>query len=129
MESTLIRAFDVPENVRKLFAKYLRIEVYTDKVVGKGNQMGDITYFYKNYMDVRWTPASLATQYAQVVFITPQNANNYVYGSNLNSFNDVNKIPFCSGMWSYATANAYAKSVFLVIYVLLFFISSSCTGE
>ncbi len=115
MESTLIKAFDVPANVRKQAAKYLRIEVYTDKVIGKGGPLGDITYFYKNYMDVRWTPASVATQFAQIVFITPQNASNYVVASNLAALNDVNKIPFCSGMFSYATANAYAKDVFSVI--------------
>ena len=76
MESTLIKAFDVPANVRKQAAKYLRIEVYTDKVIGKGGPLGDITYFYKNYMDVRWTPASVATQFAQIVFTPPKNASN-----------------------------------------------------
>ena len=115
MESKLIKVFDVPANVRKQAAKYLQIEVYTDKVVGKGSRMGDVTYFYKNYMDVKWTPASVATQFAQVVFITPLNASNYVTANNLAAFNDVNKIPFCSGMFSYATANQYAKDVCLTI--------------
>ena len=111
----LIQAFDIPAEVMKQFAKYTRIEVYSDKVVGKGSKMGDVTYFYKNYMDVRWTPASVATQYAQVVFITPQNAGNYVVANNLQALNDVNKIPFCSGMFSYAAANDYAKTVFMTI--------------
>lgn len=114
-DDKLICAFDIPENVRKQYAKYLRLEIYADKVVGKGNQLGDITYFFKNYMDVRWTPACVATQYAQVVFITPQNASNYITANNLDALSDVNKIPFCSGMFSYNEANDYSKNVCMVI--------------
>jgi hypothetical protein len=111
----LICVFDIPENVRKQYARFLRLEVYTNKVVGKGSKLGDVTYFYKNYMDVRWTPASLATQFAQIVFITHENASNYVYANNLTALNDVNKIPFCSGMFSYEEANRYAQQVFTAI--------------
>lgn len=69
----------------------------------------------KNYIDIKWTPASFATQYAQVVFITPENASNYASANNLRNLADANKIPFCSGMFSYAAANNYAKMLCLNI--------------
>ena len=111
MEIKLIKTYDIPASVRKQLAKYTALELYTDRLVGKGNRNGDVVYFFKNYIDVNWSPATVFTQYAQVVFITPENSNNYYLGSNLESFNDVNKIPFCSGMFSYATANDYARSL------------------
>ena len=64
-------------------------------------------------MTVEWTPASVATQFAFIVFITPQNANQYFSLNNINSMIDVNKIPFCSGMFSYAPANEYTKALYL----------------
>lgn len=115
VESRLIKTFTIPPNVMKQAAKYTHLELYTDKLVGIGSRNGNITYFFKNYIGVQWTPASVATQFAQIVFITRENASNYVYASNLTSLNDMNKIPFCSGMFSYAEANNYAKSVYLEI--------------
>ena len=115
MESRLIKTYDIPASVRKQYAKYLSLELYTDRLVGKGSKNGDITYFFKNYISVTWTPASLATQFAQVVFLTHENAGNYVSANNLNNAVDMNKIPFCSGMFSYAAANEYAKSLYLDI--------------
>ena len=111
MKSELIRTYDIPASVRKQAFKYTVLELYNDRLVGKGGRAGEQTYFFKNYMDVRWTPASVATQFAQLVFITHENASNYHAGGNLNSIADVNKIPFCSGMFSYAAANDYAKSL------------------
>lgn len=111
MKSELIKTYDIPASVRKQAFKYTTLELYTDKLVGKGGKAGEKTYFFKNYMDVQWTPASVATQFAQLVFITHENASNYHAGGNLHSIADVNKIPFCSGMFSYATANDYAKSL------------------
>ena len=114
-ESHLIRTYIIPENVRKQAAKYLSIELYTDRVIGKGSKNGDITYFFKNYMRIHWTPANLGTQFAQLVFITPENAGRYITGSNLTDLVDTNKIPFCSGMFSYQEANDYCKSLYLDI--------------
>ncbi|MBQ8830261.1 MAG: SHOCT domain-containing protein [Oscillospiraceae bacterium] len=114
-ESHLIRTYIIPDNVRKQYAKYLSLELYTDRLVGKGGPNGDITYFFKNYMRIQWTPANLGTQFAQLVFITPENASRYITGSNLNDMVDTNKIPFCSGMFSYQEANTYCKSVYLDI--------------
>lgn len=115
MESVLLQRYFVPENVRKQFAKYLVLELYTDRLVGKGGPNGDITYFFKNYIRVTWTPANLGTQFAQIVFITAENAGNYIVASNLTSLNDTNKIPFCSGMFSYEAANNYTKALFMDI--------------
>lgn len=115
MERKLIKQYDIPQNVRKQYAKYLTLELYTDRLIGKGSKNGDITYFFKDYRGVQWTPASLATQFAQIVFITQENASNYVTANNLNAMADTNKIPFCSGMFSYTAANDYAKSLYMDI--------------
>lgn len=115
MESILINTFIIPASVRQQYAKFLSLELYTDRLIGKGSGNGDITYFFKDYMTVTWTPASLATQFAQVVFITHENASRYISGSNLNSLVDINKIPFCSGMFSYTEANNYAKFIYLEV--------------
>ena len=115
MESILIKSYNIPANVRKQYAKYLSLDLYSDRLVGKGGPNGDITYFFKNYMSVQWTPASVASQFAMIVFITHENANNYVSANNLNNMVDANKIPFCSGMFSYKEANAYVKELFLDI--------------
>lgn len=112
MESKLIKTYEIPASVRKQFAKYLSLELYTDRLVGKGSRNGDITYFFKNYMGISWTPANLATQFAQIVFLTHENAGHFVSANNLNNIVDMNKIPFCSGMFSYATANDYAKALY-----------------
>ena len=111
----LIRVYVVPENVRKQYCKYLSLELYTDRLVGKGGPNGDITYFFKNYMGVTWTPASVATQFAQIVFLTHENASRFVGGGNLTNLVDMNKIPFCSVMFSYAEANNYTKALYMDI--------------
>lgn len=115
MESRLINTFKIPDNVRKQYAKYLSLELYTDKLVGKGGPNGDITYYFKNYTTVQWTPASIASQFAMIAFITPENTRGYVAGSNLDRLVDVNLLPFCSGMFSYKDANNYAKALFIEI--------------
>ena len=77
-ESHLIRTYIIPDNVRKQYAKYLSLELYTDRLVGKGGPNGDITYFFKNYMRIHWTPANIGTQFAQLVFITAENVGNFI---------------------------------------------------
>ena len=119
MESKLIKTYEIPATVRKQYAKYLSLELYTDRLVGKGSKNGDVTYFFKNYMGVTWTPASLATQFAQLVFLTHENSGNFVSANNLNNIVDMNKIPFCSGMFSYATANEYTKALYMDIKVAI----------
>lgn len=108
--STLIKTYDIPDNVRKQASKYISLELYDDKMVGKGNKNGDITWFFKNYMTVQWTPANLGTQYATLVFVTHEGAGK-ILKSNLAKMHDINVIPFCSGMYSYKPANEYAKAL------------------
>ena len=110
MENTLIKTYEIPESVRKKFAKFLSLELYTDRLVGKGNKNGDIMFFFKDYIDVTWTPACVANMYALVTFLTAQNSGNVV---NKNMFVgvDANRIPFCSGTFSYKPANEYAKAL------------------
>ena len=111
----LIKIYDIPESVRKQYAKYLTLELYSDRLVGKGGGNGDITYFFKNYMGITWTPASLATQFAQLVFLTHENSGNYIHGGNLNNMVDMNNIHFFSGMFSYEEANNYTKALYMDI--------------
>lgn len=114
--STLLKTFDVPANVRKQASKYTSLELYDDKMVGKGSKNGDITWYFKEYMTVQWTPASLATQFAQFIFTTKETGVGRMIGNgNLNNFVDINKIPFCSGMFSYQTANDYCKNLYLEV--------------
>ena len=115
MESKLIKTYVIPADVSKQFAKYRSLELYTDRLVGKGGPNGDIIYFFKNYVKVTWTPASLASQFAYLVFLSHENSANYISGSNINNMADTNKIPFCSGMFSYKRANEYTKSLYMDI--------------
>ena len=112
VSGTLVKTFDIPANVRKQYARFTSLELYTDRLVGKGSKLGDVNFFFKNYMTIRWTPANLGTQFAQLVFITQENASNVVAVSNLRMFNDVNRIPFCSGTFSYVPANEYVKGIY-----------------
>lgn len=115
MESKLIKTYEIPADVRKQFAKYLSLELYTDRLIGKGGPNGDIVYFFKNYVKVTWTPASVASQFAYIVFLSHENSANYVGVSNVNNMVDSNKIPFCSGMFSYKRANEYTKELYMAI--------------
>lgn len=111
--STLIKTYDIPANVRKQYAKFLSLELYDDKMVGKGSKAGDITWYFKNYMTVQWTPANIGTQFANLVFTTTEGAERLIQVNNLKQANDINRIMFCSGMFSYATANKYVKDLYL----------------
>ena len=111
--SELIKVYEIPANVRKQYSKFNVLELYDDKMVGKGSKNGDITWYFKNYMTVQWTPASIATQFANLVFTTTEGAGHLVQANNLNQATDINRIMFCSGMFSYATANDYVKNLYL----------------
>ena len=98
--SNFIKNYDIPENVRKQFSKYTSLELYDDKMIGKGSKQGDITWHFKDYLTVQWTPASLATQFANLVFTTPEGANKLINSNNLSQAVYINRIMFCSGMCS-----------------------------
>lgn len=115
MESKLIQTYEIPSHVRKQYAKFTSLELYTDKLIGKGSNDGDITWFFRNYMGIEWTPANLGTQFAQLIFVTLGNANDIISVNNLRTATDVNRIMFCSGMFKYEPANVYVKSLYLEI--------------
>ncbi len=39
--STLIKTYEIPANVRKQYSKYTTLELYDDKMVGKGSRQGE----------------------------------------------------------------------------------------
>ncbi len=110
-----IKAWDIPADVRKQYAKYTRLELYSDCLVGKGSKNGDITWYFKNYIAIQWTPANLGTQFANLVFTTPESSGKLINVSNLSQAVDINRIMFCSGMFSYARANNYVKELYIEI--------------
>lgn len=111
--SNLIKTMDIPEDVRKGFSQYTSIEIYDDKVVGKGSKIGDVSWFYKDYMTVKVIPAAFLTnnQFAFVIFITHENASNYFLQTKLKGLADANAIGFCSGLYSYRKANEFAQNL------------------
>lgn len=111
--SNLIKTYVIPNEVKKQYSQYTSLELYDDKLVGKGNMNGDIIWYFKNYLTVQWTPANIGSQFATLVFTTKEGAGNLVTAGNLNKMVDINRILFCSGMFSYGPANEYAKALFL----------------
>ena len=118
--SNLIKNYKVPANVRKgttiaNVKMYDEFNLYSDKLVGLRNGREEIAWFFKDFNTVQSANASLNTQFAQVVFVNAMNAKvqpTFVSTTtNLGIINDVNRIVFCSGMFSYATANNYATSL------------------
>lgn len=114
-ENKIIKAWDIPDDVRKQYSKYTRLELYSDCLVGKGSRNGDITWYFKNYIAIQWTPANLGTQFANLVFTTPEGSGKLINANNLSQAVDINRIMFCSGMFSYAKANNYVKELYLEI--------------
>ena len=114
MERKLIKEFIVPDSVKKQIKTLVSLELYNDCLIAKYISM-DRMFLFSHYMDVSRTYASIFTQFAHLVFITPENSSNYYCGSNLQDLADMNKIAFCSGMFSYATANKYVDSLLLEI--------------
>ena len=112
MESSLVKTYYVPADVRKQTCKFDKIELYSDKVVAYGNNTSQ-AFFFKHYIGVEWVAASLASQFASVVFLTPENATRgaYMGGRIIETMIDANKILFCSGMYSYFKANNYALNL------------------
>ena len=109
MENKLIKRYEIPKNVRKQISKYASLELYTDRLVARDDNTKEIVYEFSYYKKVAWTPASLATQFAQLVFSVYDKPNIANYA--ISDSKDKTKIPFCSGMYSYKTANQYVKSL------------------
>ncbi len=118
MNHALIKVYQIPQNVQKRGCdKYYALELYADRLVGKSKTKGDITYFFKDYLRVNWTSAKPGLEKAIIDFCTAQKPN----GSQLSQFLfntasvNVNQIPFCSGILSFAAANEYSYNVYLEI--------------
>ncbi len=109
MSNDLIKVINIPDNVSKQFKRFIRLELYHDRLEGKGD---DTIFFFSNYMTIRTVHANIGCQYAQLVFITPENATNYLNITGLAILNDTNRILFCSGMFSYSSANQFLDSVY-----------------
>lgn len=118
--SKLIKTIEIPADQRKrttlannLF--YETIEIYDNKVVGKGTNQ--IVWYYKHYSGIDCIEANINSQFAQVVFLTGINSQNRFVGLDLFSMqnsvamNDTNRILFCSGMFNFSKTNTFAKSV------------------
>lgn len=123
--SNLIKSFDVPANVRKktnLGATqfYEKIDIYDNKMIGSNNGIEEVTWFYKDYNNIQVINANLNSQFARIVFVTSAGGNKKEVlistMTNANIQGDLNKVLFCSGMFSYKNANDYAQEVFSVLY-------------
>lgn len=123
--SNLLKSFNVPANVRKKTTLgsaqfYEKIEVYDNKMVGSNNGIGEATWFYKDYNNIQVINANLNSQFARIVFVTSASGNKKEIlistMTNADILGDLNKVLFCSGMFSYKAANEYAQDVFNVLY-------------
>lgn len=123
--SILIKSFDVPSNVRKktnfgTTQFYEKLEIYDNKIVGFNNKTEVMSWFYKDYNNIQVINANLNSQFARIVFVTSATGNKQEVllskMTNASIQGDLNKILFCSGMFSYKTANEFAKHVYEVLY-------------
>jgi hypothetical protein len=123
--SNLIKSFDVTSNVRKrtnLGATqfYEKIDIYDNKMVGLNNGIEEVTWFYKDYNNIQVIKANLNSQFARIVFVTAAGGNKKEVlistRTNIGIQGDLNKVLFCSGMFSYKNANEYAQEVFNTLY-------------
>ena len=123
--SNLIKSFNVPANMRKrtnLLATqfYEKLDIYDNKMVGSNNGVEEVTWFYKDYINIQNINANLNSQFARIVFVTSASGNKKEVlistMTNANIQGDLNKVLFCSGMFSYKKANQYAQEVFNVLY-------------
>ena len=122
--NNLIKRFDVPANVRKKTNLsptqfYEKIDIYDNKMIGLNNEIEEVTWFYKDYTNIQMINANLNSQFARIVFVTSASGNKKELISimtNENIQGDLNKVLFCSGMFSYRNANDYAHEVFRVLY-------------
>jgi hypothetical protein len=123
--SRVIQRFDVPIQLRKsttlISAQFYDVlEVYDTKLVAYNNGKEVVSWLYKDFINVLIEEANLNSQFARIVFVTSASGNKkdsmISLSTNLNIVGDINKIVFCSGMFSYRPANSYAMDFFNVLY-------------
>lgn len=121
----LISSYEVPISVRKKTTIisadfYEKLEIHDNKLVGLINGREVASWFYKEYTNVLIEKANLNSQFARVVFVTSASGNKKdilpSFSTNSNIVGDINKLVFCSGMFSYKEANTFAERLFSAIY-------------
>lgn len=111
--SNLIKKIVVPANVRKepIMCPNV-VNIYEDRVECEGGQ-GNILFF-KDFTGVDITTASIFCAYAAIRFINSVNAGS-LPTNGAAMLSDKNRINFCSGAFSYASANEFVKNVYIDI--------------
>jgi hypothetical protein len=121
----LIKSIDVPISVRKkttvISAQfYEKLEIYDNKLVGINKGLEVASWFFKEYTNILIEKANLNSQFARIVFVTSASGNKkdvmISFETNSNIVGDINKIVFCSGMFSYKEANSFSEKVFNDLY-------------
>jgi hypothetical protein len=99
---------------------YEKIDIYDNKMIGSNNGIEEVTWFYKDYNNIQVIKANLNSQFARIVFVTAAGGNKKEVlistRTNIGIQGDLNKVLFCSGMFSYKNANEYAQEVFNTLY-------------
>jgi mRNA degradation ribonuclease J1/J2 len=89
-------------------------------MVGYNSGREEGSWYFKDYTNVLIENANLNSQFARIVFVTNSSGHKkdvlISTATNFNIQGDLNKILFCSGIFSYKAANEYAKEVFNVLY-------------
>ena len=117
-----MKKITIPADYRKrtTFASnlyYDTLEIYDNRIVGYLNGNQTMTWYFKEYSGIDVIKANLNSQFAQIVFLTGMNSNNRALGldfsanQNAIAMNDVNRILFCSGMFSFGKTNSFADEV------------------
>lgn len=106
--SNLIKRVIVPNNVRKTNLCPQEVEIYDDHVSCIGGQGG--SWFYKDFTGVSSQAASVANAYASVVFLNAVSSSNSIK-IGAQHLMDRNRISFCSGMFSYTSANQFTAQL------------------
>jgi len=123
--SNLIKSFDIPQDIRKktnlgTTQFYEKLDIYDNKMVGLNKGKEEVSWFYKDYNNIQVINANLNSQFARIVFVTSASGNKKEFlistKTNISIQGDLNKILFCSGMFSYKKANNCAQEIFEVLY-------------
>lgn len=120
MNGNIIKTIDVPKEVRKqsTLARvrfYDKFNLYPTKLVGIVDGKEETTWFFKDFATIKTVNANINSQFAQVVFVNAMNSHYkptvISVTTNLNIVDDVNKILFCSGMFSWSKASDFANKL------------------
>ena len=108
----LIRAYDIPDIVKRDLANIQTIKLFEDRLVCTLNSGLQNIFSFEKYPSVSLITAGKETQYAQIVMIPQGQQNTFDPKKNINSLNYPNKLPFCSGLLNTEPANAFARELY-----------------